>query len=498
MRYMADICLLYARNDSARVAVLVEALTAVGWDVWWDKDHHHGEWDTRVESEISNAGCVIPVWTFESTKHGCLARSEAKRAKDIGKPLFPVRLDDATLPIQFNNYSTVELTNWDGSVGHPQFRELVVHLKSILEPASRQWDGTRPRKFRLREKTIDLPCFVRSVSSYETQLLPLPALKALLLYPTSGAVLVSAYDSYLPDNPDDAARTHHQNLISLLEKLDERGDSIFLDSGNYEAFRKGENEDVCKDAEKAWTQGKFIRSLRTTPCTYAFSFDNLSPANDADEIVSDAIGRVTSAQELSRLDHVLPILHVPKKADGSHRSELFPDMFLKVAEELAPPIIAAPEREFGDGLYNRARIVYQIRHQLARLGRYQPIHLLGTGNPISIAIFAMAGADFFDGLEWCRTVADRATGLLYHHQQYDFFRTQTKMSQHDIVREAATDERIDFYAKMAFHNLDVFDQWMQEVQDAISEGSINEMLASYMDKSVFREMKTALPEIFGS
>lgn len=189
---------------------------------------------------------------------------------------------------------------------------------------------------------------------------------------------------------------------------------------------------------------------------------------------------------------------MPKKADGSYRSALFPDMFLKVAEELAPPIIAAPEREFGDGLYNRARIVYQIRHQLARLGRYQPIHLLGTGNPISIAIFAMAGADFFDGLEWCRTVADRATGLLYHHQQYDFFRTQTKMSQHDIVREAATDERIDFYAKMAFHNLDVFDQWMQEVQDAISEGSINEMLASYMDKSGFREMKTALPEIFGS
>ena len=239
---------------------------------------------------------------------------------------------------------------------------------------------------------------------------------------------------------------------------------------NYEAFRKGENESACKDKNKAWTRGKFINSFKTTPCTYAFCFDKLFPANNIDynfdEIVSDAIGRVISDRELSGSDHVLPVLHVPRKEDGSYRSELFPDLFLKVAEELAPPIIAAPEREFGDGIYERARIVYEIRCQLAQLGRYQPIHLLGTGNPISIAIFAMAGADFFDGLEWCRTVADRATGLLYHHQQYDFFRTQTKMSQRNIVREAATDEQIEFLAKMAFHNLDVFDEWMQEVRDA--------------------------------
>ena len=51
-------------------------------------------------------------------------------------------------------------------------------------------------------------------------------------------MLVSAYDSYLPDNSDDAARTHHQSLISILEDLDKRGNPIFLDSGNYEAFRK--------------------------------------------------------------------------------------------------------------------------------------------------------------------------------------------------------------------------------------------------------------------
>ena len=93
----------------------------------------------------------------------------------------------------------------------------------------------------------------------------------------------------------------------------------------------------------------------------------------------------------------------------------------RVADELDPPLVAIPERELGDGLVRRAESVRSIRGALDGLGKYYPLHLLGTGNPISVAVLAVAGADAFDGLEWCRTSADYRSGHLFHFQQFDCF-----------------------------------------------------------------------------
>jgi len=94
---------------------------------------------------------------------------------------------------------------------------------------------------------------------------------------------------------------------------------------------------------------------------------------------------------------------------------------LNFASRKVSPFIAVPERELGEGICKKADTVIKIREKLNTIGRYQPIHILGTGNPLSILILAAAGADLFDGLEWCRTVADRDTGFLFHHQQFEFF-----------------------------------------------------------------------------
>ena len=128
---MADICVFYSRNEPERVEPVISVLTALGWTVWWDKDHHYGAWDARVEAEVREASCVILVWTVVSVEPDCLIRSEGKHAIDLGKPLFPVQLDDVTLPIQFNNLTTTRLTDWDGNASHPRFLELIGHLESI-------------------------------------------------------------------------------------------------------------------------------------------------------------------------------------------------------------------------------------------------------------------------------------------------------------------------------------------------------------------------------
>ena len=96
-----------------------------------------------------------------------------------------------------------------------------------------------------------------------------------------------------------------------------------------------------------------------------------------------------------------------------------------VAEQLFPVLLAVPERALGDGIIARTLSVRRLRQALDKLGFYCPLHLLGTGNPLSIAVYAMAGADSFDGLEWCQTVVDHQTGKLFHFQQWDLFKDQT-------------------------------------------------------------------------
>ena len=342
----------------------------------------------------------------------------------------------------------------------------------------------RPTTVIWEESRIKIPCFVRSVSSFETQLNPLAALKTISLMPDSDAFLVSAYDTYLPQDAEKCFKEYHEELIDQLRSFKERERLIILDSGNYEAYRKGE---LGK-----WTENEFLSSIDKTPFSYAFCFDNLEPPEDAETIVSDVVSRVNS----NGIKNVLPIVHVPRDKDGRHKRELLPAILYDIAIQINPKIIAIPERELGDGIFKRAKIVKQTRKELNRLDRYQPIHILGTGNPISIAILAAAGADFFDGLEWCRTVVDRQTGLLYHHQQYDFFQNQTKtISRFNFVRDIADNKDIDITLKMALHNLDFFHEWMEEIQYNIKNNKISEMLAFYLPKHTYMDIRDQLSEI---
>lgn len=115
-------------------------------------------------------------------------------------------------------------------------------------------------------------------------------------------------------------------------------------------------------------------------------------------------------------------------------------------------------------------------------------------------ILAAAGADFFDGLEWCRTVADRKTGFLFHHQQFDFFKEQSKeMAASDFVRNAVSDEEISLLAKMAMHNLDFFNEWMNELQSNIHAGRVGEMIhyhAAFSTREFVDELKRLIPDLF--
>ena len=96
--------------------------------------------------------------------------------------------------------------------------------------------------------------------------------------------------------------------------------------------------------------------------------------------------------------------------------------------------------------------------------------MLGTGDPISVALLSAAGADSFDGLEWCRFVLDSEAKRLYPIQDYDLFQWQDKLSvfSDGIVGHEAEDA-LTWLGKVAVHNIEFYLNWMQELGEALED-----------------------------
>ena len=250
----------------------------------------------------------------------------------------------------------------------------------------------RNRGLCLAQTTLPLPCFFPSVSSVKTNLMPVDYVE-LLAAAGHSHFLVSAYDiAHCIDS-------QRPRMDAALTRSKERGAVILMDSGNYESFWRHDED---------WKPDRFYNIAGSSHYDLCFCYDNQQPPCASESIAEDVVSCVLRDQEHA-VGTVVPIVH------GA--AALLPDAALKTADRLYPLMLAVPERELGEGILERTRTVRKIRETLDTLDVYCPLHLLGTGNPISIVAYALAGADSFDGLEWCQTVVDHKTGKLLHFQQ---------------------------------------------------------------------------------
>lgn len=255
---------------------------------------------------------------------------------------------------------------------------------------------TATRQFTLcvAGTALPLPCFFPSVSTVKTNLMPVDYIE-LLAAAGHPLFLVSAYD--IANSCED----HQRRIQCALKQSKERGSVILVDSGNYEAFWKG---------DLAWEVDRFHGVCKTYAHHLCFCYDNQEPPDTAEAISADVVASVLRDQGHA-IGTAVPIVHGP--------ANLLPTAAQRAAEQLCPVLLAVPERALGEGIAARTRTVRRIRKALDALGFYCPLHLLGTGNPLSMIAYAMAGADSFDGLEWCQVVVDHKSATLFHFQQWD-------------------------------------------------------------------------------
>jgi hypothetical protein len=312
----------------------------------------------------------------------------------------------------------------------------------------------RPEEIALGDARLPTPVFFPSISTVKTALRPAEYLATLhSLRDMNCQFLVSAFDLGRSGNGDE--------LAQWLTSAQEGGATVLMDSGNYESF--------WKDEQAAWSQPHFHDVLRRFPCTFAFGFDEQNPPIDDDAHVQLVIERWQRDQAAAGDRVIVPIVH------GT--PETLPNLCARIAQQTRVPMIAVAERRLGEGVFNRTRSVAALRDKLDSTGRYVGLHLLGTGNPISIALYSWAGADSFDGLEWCQTVVDHETGLLFHLSQSDFFRQQTTWSEDDI----------SFQARTLAHNLTFYTDWVQRLRQAVHAGSVIDFCRFNFPPRVFRQ-----------
>ena len=128
---MSDIFLSYAREDRERVRPLVERLEEHGWSVWWDRKILPGEkWAQVVEAELESCRAMVVVWTEASVQSDWVLIETCEG--DERGILVPVRLSAAKLPLQFRRLQAADLTEWDGSVSHPELQTTFSALEAIL------------------------------------------------------------------------------------------------------------------------------------------------------------------------------------------------------------------------------------------------------------------------------------------------------------------------------------------------------------------------------
>jgi hypothetical protein len=106
-----DIFVSYAHQDRARVQILVSALAAEGWNVFWDRTIPAGEtWRSYIGAPLAAAPVVVVCWSKDSVASDWVEQEADAAAKR--KALVPVLIDPVEPPLGLRHVHMADLVAW--------------------------------------------------------------------------------------------------------------------------------------------------------------------------------------------------------------------------------------------------------------------------------------------------------------------------------------------------------------------------------------------------
>ena len=130
-----DVFLSYSSADREAAGRFADRLGQEGLTVWWDAALRAGEtFDEVIENALKAAKSVIVLWSPRSVTSRWV-RAEATLA-DRRNKLVPVIIEPCDRPIIFELTHTTDLSNWDGSINDPSWRNMIKDLGRLVDVPS--------------------------------------------------------------------------------------------------------------------------------------------------------------------------------------------------------------------------------------------------------------------------------------------------------------------------------------------------------------------------
>ncbi len=141
---MGDVFISYARETATAAKAIADAVRRHGYDVWLDDQiPAHREYADVISERIDAASAVLVIWS-EPAVRSQWVRSEANRGRENGT-LVQLRIDDARLPMPFDQIQCVALANWSGDESDSGWRKILESIDALVEGPAPSVAAPQPR-----------------------------------------------------------------------------------------------------------------------------------------------------------------------------------------------------------------------------------------------------------------------------------------------------------------------------------------------------------------
>ena len=121
----------YARSTEAAANLVIEALQALGYDVWWDgRLPAHRPYAEVLDERLQTAAAVVVIWSAAALKSHWV-RGEADRARKADT-LVQLSIDGAAPPLPFDQIHCANLSGWGGDTGAAGWRSVAASVAELL------------------------------------------------------------------------------------------------------------------------------------------------------------------------------------------------------------------------------------------------------------------------------------------------------------------------------------------------------------------------------
>lgn len=129
---MGDVFISYARETATAARAVADAVQRRGYEVWLDDQiPAHREYADVISERIDAASAVLVIWSEQAVRSQWV-RSEANRGRENGT-LVQLRIDQARLPMPFDQIQCVELIDWSGDDSHSGWQKILESIDALVE-----------------------------------------------------------------------------------------------------------------------------------------------------------------------------------------------------------------------------------------------------------------------------------------------------------------------------------------------------------------------------